>query len=123
MLMKLRISLITTSSWGQSVPEALEQWAQALTLQSRRGIPVLGCFINLYCKKSLLPGLMSYPIFISVKARSKKPQFNLLKLIWLIFMVWRNKLHLDGEVEKDNTHLKTAFQIFFCQMQLHISYL
>ena len=82
-------------------------------LQTRRGLTVLGCFISLCCKKPLPPDLLSYPIFISVKARqTKKPLFNLLRLIWLVFMVWRNELSPEGEVEKDNTHLGTAFCFF-----------
>lgn len=35
-------------------------------------------------------------------------------------MVWRNELSLEGEGEKDNTHLGTPLFFSSCQMQLHI---
>lgn len=46
-------------------------------LQSRRALPVLGCFISLYCKKPLPLDLLSYPVFISVKAKQSKSHYSI----------------------------------------------
>lgn len=114
MLMKLMISLVLLSSWWPFCAwstGAMGTGPDPAELQTKRGLPVLGCFTNLCCKKLLPPDLLSYPIFISVKARQpKKPLFNLLRLIWLVFTVWRNKPR--GRGEKDHTHLGTAFFFF-----------
>lgn len=117
MLMKLMISLILP------LPGAflcLKHWCHwhrpphPAELQTRRGLPVLGCFINFCCKNPIPPDLLSYRIFISVKARQpQKPLFNLLRLIWLVFLVWRSELSPEGEVEKGNAHLGTDLIFFF----------
>lgn len=118
MLMKLMISLILLPLPGAFL--RLRRWRHVHRLLPCRAAvkessPSLGLLYQPLLQETAAPRSAELPrIHLSQGKTVRKPLLSLLR--WLVFVVWRNELSLEGEGKKDNTHLGTALFFSSCQM-------